>query len=307
MQVAVPFPPGRVELGGRASVVRGSVLALLLFLLFSVDYVSLSWTATSPVSIGGRVLAALLVSAVVSLVLREASGPRGTLIGATFAVVYGTMYLLPATETVYVGSVLSTSTAITTVAIGLFIAAAFSFAAVALFGPQPAPGTDAPPRLSMPWREWGTKFLVLAAVWTLLFLLFGLLVYRPIAQALDPTGFTSEQSTVTNPALALLSQPLWGIAWVALAVPLIRSPKTDWHRTALAVGGLFGALMGADLLMATGMSGGLQLGHLAESVGESVVFGVCAVWVLQLHGRLPARTGGLLPRGVRRALGPAAR
>lgn len=264
--------------------------ASALFVLLSIDFVSLRWTAGSIGEILERWLAAALISVVVTVLLRYVRGSRWGLTGAVFAVVYGTMYLLPVTETTYVASVIPLSKATEMVVNGLVIAGVFSTSVVALAGPRPSEGKGPyAPRLSMPQGEWTTKLLEVAAVWTLLFLLFGILVYGPIAGALDPSGYRSEQASVTNGGLALLSQPVWGIAWVALTVPLIRALRLDARDTAIGVGTLFGALMGADVVLGTGMAVGLQIGHLVESVGESLVFGVLAVWILQRHGRLSAQ------------------
>jgi len=291
----IPGAPWPVSLPVALTIAQASAL----FVLLSIDYGSLSWRANSIEAILARLLAAALISAVVIVLLRYSRGSRWVLAAAVFAVVYGTMYLLPATETTYVASVVPLSRAVGMVANGLVIAGVFSVTAVTFFGPRPSEGEHPnPSRLRMPWREWRTKLLELAVVWTLLFILFGTLVYGPIARALDPSGYSSEQASVTNAGLALLSQPLWAIASVALTVPWIRALTLDARDTALGVGVLYGVLIGADMLLATGMSAGLQIGHLAESVGESLAFGVLAVWILQLHGRLSVPIGGTSGTGV---------
>jgi hypothetical protein len=284
---------------------RGTLLALLAFVLLSVIFTNLTWVATTWTAVLARMAVTLLLVALVAFTLPHSQGSRLGLAGAIFAIVYGTMYLLPATETTYVSWVLPLSLAISMVFSGAIITLVFSLAASTLFSPST---TGAAPssalRLRMGRTEWVEKLLVLAVLWTFLFILVGSLVYTPIAKALDPAGYAAESASVTNSSLALLSQPLWGIAWAMLAVPLIRSLKLGWRWTALALGCFLGALMGADMILATGMSFGLQLGHFAESVTESFAFGALAVWVLQRHGRLytPADQAATEPlRGRRRA------
>jgi hypothetical protein len=279
---------------------RSAVLALLAFVLLSVSFSNLTWVATTWTAILARMAVTLVLVALVAFTLPHCQGTRLGLAGAIFAIVYGTMYLLPATETTYVSSVLPLSLAISMVYSGAIITLVFSLAASTLFSPSP---TGAEPssslRLRMCRTEWVEKLLVLAVLWTFLFILAGSLVYTPIAKALDPAGYAAESASVTNPTLALLSQPVWGIAWALLAVPLIRSLKSDWRWTALTLGGFLGALMGADMILATGMSFGLQLGHFAESVTESFAFGALAVWVLQRHGRLYSPTDRAAAEPVR--------
>ena len=247
-------------------------------------------------------MAALFVATVVGVLLTQTVGARPYRTGATFVIVYGTMYLLPATETVYVGSVLPAFRALAMALTGLLVAGVVSLVGIGLFAPSSASREGAVgPRLSMPWREWTLKLLALGGIWTLLFLLFGFVVYQPIAHALDPSGLASESQGV-NAAWALASQPLWGIAWAALAVPLLRSLRMEGRRAALALGVLFATLAGADMLMASGMSGGLQLAHIPEVVGESLVFGLSVVGVLRLRGRLSLGTEGATPAQV--AAGP---
>ena len=284
--------PGPVDTRGRERDTLGKVglLALLAFVLFSVNFATLSWTATSLVTIAGRVLAALLVSGVTGVLLRRTIGSFRYLAGATFGIMYGTMYLLPATETVYVGSVLPPSRALVMVLSGFLISGVFSLTAVGLFASSSVLRKGATgPWLSMPSREWTLKLLALGGIWTMLFIAFGFAVYQPIARGLDPSGLASESAGV-NAGWALLSQPFWGIAWTALSIPLLRSLRTDWRRASLALGALFAVLAGADMLMAAGMSGGLQLAHLLETVGESLVFGVTVVGVLQFRGRMSVRS-----------------
>ena len=277
---------------------RECLLVLLLFVLFSVNFATPSWAAPSLTTVVARDLAALLVSAVVSTLLTSAVGTRPYLLGATFAIVYGTMYLLPATETVYVGSVLPPSRAITMVLSGILIAGLFSLASIGRFTfPSASEEGDPSPRLSMPWREWTLTLLALGGLWTLLLILFGFVVYQPIARVLDPYGLTAESAGVST-AWALVSQPLWGIAWTVLAVPFLRSLALEWRPSALALGVLLATLAGADMIMATGMSGSLQLAHIPETVGESLVFGLSVVWILHLRGRLSVGAEGPAPAEV---------
>ena len=279
--------------------VKGVVLSVAMFLLLSVDFAAFRWSATTWEATFTRVASAIISTGVAALVLSRTETTFLRLAAALFAISYGTMYLLPASETFYLGSTLPYSQAIGMATWGALITGAFSLTAAALYGSAPNHvNRAAPSRFVMPLREWTWKFLALAAFWTLLFILFGFAVYTPIAKTFDPAGYAAESSAVTHAGIALMSQPLWAIAWVAMALPILRYLRTGPSVTAVALAALLGGFMGVDMLLATHMSFWLQLGHFAESVGESAVFGLAVVWVLQRGGRLEVAEIKRVPKAL---------
>jgi len=278
---------------------KGVLLSSTMFLLLSTNFAATRWSATTWEEVLVRVAAGIVSAIVAALIVSRAEGRPIGLSAALFTIVYGTMYLLPATETFYLGSTLPYSQALGMVVWGALTVAVFSVVATALFGPEPRGSpTSSGLRLVMPAREWVWKLLVLAGIWTALFILFGVTVYQPIAKTFDPTGYAAEVAKVTNGGVALLSQPFWAVAWIALAVPILRSLKTNPATTSLALAGLLGGFMGVDMLLATNMGFWLQLGHFLESVGESTVFGLSVVWILQRGGRLSTPGGKPSPEPV---------
>ena len=132
--------------------------------------------------------------------------------------------------------------------------------------------------------QWVWKLALIGFSWVVLFILFGALVFLPLAGRLAPAAL-EEYTNMEMPAWTLPFQALRAVLWAALTLPVIRMMRGRWWETGLAVALLFSVLMGANLLRPAGLPVGLQVAHL-EVFGENLLFGWIVVWLLhRRHGR----------------------
>jgi uncharacterized protein YneF (UPF0154 family) len=129
---------------------------------------------------------------------------------------------------------------------------------------------------------------LIALSWAVLFVVFGLLVYLPLARALAEE-YLEEQPPLEVPAWVLPFQAVRALLWTGVTLPVIRAMKGRWWETGLAVALLFSVLMGSKVLEPTDMATGLQAAHLIEVFGENFVFGWIVVGLLST-GRKSVRS-----------------
>ncbi len=254
-------------------------LALWLFALWAIDVAGLGLAPVAVASPGWLLLAAALM-AMVLVAVTAASGLTGpALVGALFLAHYGVAVLMVAIEVVYLDVLVP-------VVPDLLLNGAVMAAAFALVAPWwlrrlgLRSGTPTPSR-AVTGLAW--KLPVIGVVWTVLFVVFGALVFLPLARALDPVAAAAYGATDV-PAWVLPFQILRGVLWVALALPLVRSLRQG---AVVLTGLLFAVLMGANLLLPNDLlDPRLQLAHAAEVAVENFVFGVFAAWLLLRPHRL---------------------
>ena len=209
--------------------------------------------------------------------------------GAVFAVLYGMVYILTAIESVYLGSLLSANTVFNLLLNGAIISVVFSGALVLAWKGKATQEKLQNIRLQMDRREWVWKVVVSAAVYLLLFMVFGLVLYMPLGKALDPAAFAQEQSTASAAgALVFPVELIRGALWALLAVPAIMALPFGWKKTGVIVGLLLAVPLALTQFLATSMTVGLQIAHCGEIFGENLVFGMLLLWILHMHSRLPA-------------------
>jgi hypothetical protein len=205
---------------------------------------------------------------------------------------YGVTSLMVAIEAIYLPETLPSDLVVRLVVNGAITAALFAFSVVLIHGrmkrgkePQ-----ESNSRLVMPWTQWIWKLALIGLSWVVLFILFGALVFLPLAGQLAP-AVLDEYASLEMPAWVLPFQALRAMLWAVLALPVIRMMKGPWWETGLAVALAFALLMGGNLLRPTDMQIGLQAAHLVEVFGENLVFGWVIVWLLhRSHGRkVPGR------------------
>jgi hypothetical protein len=268
------------------------ILALILFGLYSIDYLSLSLVEESRTAPTSLLLVSLLHAAVLSWPILQSRWTGWRLVGAIFLVFYGVTTLLVAIEAVYLPEALPPDLVVRLVANGAVTTAIFSALAVLIHGRMS--GSEEPQeinrRLGMPfdraqgmrWTQWLWKLALIGFSWVVLFILFGALTFLPLAGRLAPAAL-EEYANMEMPAWILPFQALRAALWGALTLPVIRMMKGRQWETGLAVALLFSVLMGANLLRPTGLPIGLQVAHLVEVFGENFVFGWIVVWLLHRH------------------------
>jgi hypothetical protein len=287
------------------------VLTFILFGLYAVDFLGLSPSASLRTGLveetqaapATLLLVSLLHAAVLSWPILRSRWTGWRLVAAIFLVFYGVTTLMVAIEAVYLPEALPLDLVVRLVVNGAITAAVFSVLAVLIQGrmsgvlslskgggeePQEANRRLAMPfdrAQGMPWTQWVWKLALIGFSWVFLFILFGALVFLPLAGRLAPAAL-EEYTNMEMPAWILPFQALRAVLWAALTLPVIRMMRGRWWETGLAVALLFSVLMGGNLLRPTGLPVGLQVAHLVEVFGENLLFGWIVVWLLhRRHGR----------------------
>ena len=274
----------------RATVLFGLkviALAFILFGVYSIDFLGLNLTKevwTAPATL---LLVSLLHAAILSWPILRSRWTGLRLVSAIFLVSYGVTTLMVAIEAVYLLEALPPDLVVKLVINGAVTAAVFSVLAVLIHGRMKVDQDSQEPnrRLIMPWTQWIWKLILIGVVWAILFVLFGVLVFMPLAGRLAPVAL-EEYTDLEMPAWILPFQVVRGMLWAALTLPVIRMMKGRWWETGFTVALLFSVLMGANLLRPTGLPAGFQIAHFIEVFGANFIFGWILVWLLQRrHGR----------------------
>ena len=254
---------------------RVFLLTLILFGLYSLDVFGLTLIEDAKTVPGTLLLIAFLHTAVLSYPIMRSRWSGWKLAAAIFSVFYGVTTLMVAVEAVYLPEVLPPDVVLRLLVNGAITAAIFSPLAVLIHGRMKM-GSESPQevntRLAMPWTQWVWRLALIAFSWVVLFVVFGALVYLPLAGYLDPEGL-AEQAAAEMPPWVLPFQAVRALLWTAVTLPVIRMMKGRRWETGLAVALLFSALVGSNLLRPTGMTTGLQAAHFIEIFGENFFFG----------------------------------
>ncbi len=264
---------------------RVLALALVLYALYSVDWLGLRLNdevTRAPAVLG---LVALLHAGVLSLAVAGARWRGWPLVAALFLLVYDVTAIAVAIEAVYLPDTLPPALALSLVSNGAVVSAVSAIAAVWLFGrlgTEPA-AEAGPPRA---WWSYLWRLLVLGLLYAVLFVAFGALVFMPIAGQLAPEAL-EVYTTVDLPAWVLPFQVGRGVLWALLVLPMVRALRGPRWRVALTMGLLFAVLMGANLLRPAGIDPGLLTAHLIEVTGANLLYGLAVGGLLYAGSRAP--------------------
>jgi len=268
------------------------VLTSVLFGLYSTDFLGLALVEEAQAAPLPLLLVSLLHAAVLSYPILRSRWNGWRLVAAIFLVFYGVTTLMVAIEAVYLPETLPPDLVTKLVVNGAITAAVFSAVAILIHGRVKADEglQEINRRLIMPWTQWAWKLTLIAFSWVFLFILFGALVFLPLAGHLAPDAL-QDYTNLEMPAWILPFQMVRAVLWAALTLPVIRMMKGRWWETGLVVALLFSVLMGANLLRSTGLPTGLQIAHFVEVFGENFMFGWIVVWLLhRRHGRSVSAT-----------------
>ncbi|MFO7680890.1 MAG: hypothetical protein R6X34_12640 [Chloroflexota bacterium] len=270
---------------------RWLALWLLLLALYGVDFWGLGLNPVLTGAPWALLGMAVIDTAVMALLLSRLQGAGWRLATAVFLLFFGLKTALVAVEAVYLPDVLPPEIVAPLLVNGLITAVLFSLAAVWLNGRWAAgePITLAPWPFSV--IGWIGRLAAAGFLWMVLFVAIGLLVFRPVAQALDADTAVAYLAAFQpeNPLLILLFQMARGALWALLALPaLALLPGATWQR-GLLLGIVFagwmssGLLLPNDLLPAT-----IWPAHLVEVVVENLLFGLALAWLFRARATLPA-------------------
>jgi hypothetical protein len=260
---------------------KESRLLLLLAILFGL-YALDPWSgAISPLlrqSPWRLFLIATIDALVLHLALRQIRADRQTVAFRTGLLYFGLKTAVVAVEAIYLPEALPPSLVLPLSFNGLLTALIIGAIAGWLYGRagDSAAGESFAPG-SFPWLRW----VAAGFAWMLLFIATGLLIFQPVATALDApvaaaylADFTPEQ-----PLLILGFQIARGMLWALLAFPFLQlCPRAIIRRGAL-LGVIFAGLMGSAILHGIdALPPTIWPAHLAEVVVENFLFGFVVSW-----------------------------
>jgi hypothetical protein len=267
------------------------ILTFLLFACYSIAAVAVGLSDSAQATDStGVVVALLIVSALETIVLSYAI-IRSRWIGwrlvvTVFLVFFGVKTFLSQIETVvflnYLVDIVPAEIIPKLFLMGAITAALFSPLAVLIYGRIKGAEESQEPnqRLVMPWKEWVWKLMLIAVIYLVIYFLFGLFVFRPLAGE----AFQEYYGDLQLPAWIFPFQLLRGLIFTALALLVIRMMKGRWWEAGLAVGLFFSVLMSAQLLLPGGvMPDRIRMSHFVEILSSNFLFGWIVVWLLNRH------------------------
>ncbi|MDF1514942.1 MAG: hypothetical protein P1S60_14120 [Anaerolineae bacterium] len=218
------------------------------------------------------VLTAFLQTIVLSYAVLRTGRHGWRLFVALFMAFYGISTLMVAVEAVYLPDTLPLDIVLPLLVNGGMTAALFSGVAVLVWGRGHLQAVTPDKGVSVSWAPWTGKFVLIGVSWTILFVVFGALVFLPLAEMLAPEAL-AVYTNLDMPAWVLPFQLVRGMLWAALVLPLLLLMRGSRWATALTTGLLFAVPMGTNLLRATSLPIGLLLAHPVEVLGENFIFG----------------------------------
>lgn len=272
-------------------VLKVVILAFLLFVFNSIAAVVVGLSDFAQAVDSTGVVTLLMVGVLETIVLSYAiirsrwTGWR--LVVIVFLVFFGVKTFLSQIETVvflnYLVDVVPVEIIPKLFMMGAITAALFSPLAVLIHGRMKGAEKSQEPnrRLVLPWKEWAWKLILIAVIYVVIYFLFGLFVFAPLAGE----AFQEYYGDLQLPAWIFPFQIVRAMIWTALALPVIRMLKGKWWEAGLAVALLFSVLMSAQLLLPAGefMPDRIRISHFIELLSSGFLFGWIVVWLLNRH------------------------
>jgi len=267
------------------------ILTILLFACNSIAAVAVGLSdSAQTVDATGAMVALLMVSAletiVLSYVIIRSRWTGWQLVVTVFLVFFGVKTFLSQIETVvflnYFVDIVPTEIIPKLFMMGAITAALFSPLAVLIHGRMKGAEKSQEPnqRLVLPWKEWGWKLILIAAIYLVIYFLFGLFVLIPLAGE----AFQEYYGDLQLPVWIFPFQIVRAMIWTALALPVIRMMKGKWWEAGLAVALLFSVLMSVQLLPPGEiMPDRIRMSHFVELLSSGFLFGWIVVWLLNRH------------------------
>jgi len=266
------------------------VLTFILFILFSFDFLGLSIMDSAKTATIYVLITVFLDTIVLSYAIIRSRWAGWRLVATIFFVFYGIMTFLSQIETVvflqYLVEIVPVEEIPKLFLNGAITAAIFSPLAVLIHGrmrkieESPKPNL----RLVMPWKEWVWKLTLIAVIYMVIYISFGMFVFMRLAGEAAQEYYANLQL----PAWILPFQMVRAIIWTGLALPVIRMMKGHWWEAGLTVALLYSVLMGSLLLIPTEyMPEVIRTAHFVEVSSSNFLFGWVVVWLLNIHQRIP--------------------
>lgn len=263
------------------TLVRVVVLALVIAVVYALDFVSFQWNAP-PESFAWLLLVGILQAAVIGYVLVRSIWHGWKLIAALFAVYAGITVFQTQIEAIvflqYFVSIIPVDTMPALIANGIIASAIIALAAVFIFGKfKPSAGPVAAPEpLHLSVVQWIWKVGALALIYVVVYFLFGF-----VAVILGGEAFQQYYGNLQLPDWFFPFQIIRGAVWVFLTIPLIRMMRGSWREIGLGVALMLSVTI-ASLVIPPNefMPAPVRFAHFVELLTSMFVFGWIDYWLL---------------------------
>ncbi|MGC9517540.1 MAG: hypothetical protein ACP5C3_07585 [Methanomicrobiales archaeon] len=262
------------------------ILTLLLFALYSIDFLGFSFNSVATIHPGSYLFMALLDTLILSYAILNADKTGWVLILSIFSIFYGLKTFLVGIETAYLTNILSWTLTQILLINGALSAGIFSIMSVILLGRI----ENSPEILEKSFKEYFNfqnivnifgRILISGGVWVLLFIIFGGFVFQNIAYFFNSTltaQYLHDFGQIT-PIYVIFFQFIRGILWTVLALPVIYVMGGGIFKKALITGLLFSILMSTNLLIPTILPFNIQFAHFIDVFISNFIFGLILVFI----------------------------
>ena len=246
------------------TIVKIIVLTFILFIsyLASLLLVGLAHSQTLNHTILALLTVSLLNTMVMSnfVILSRLSGWRLVLV--VFLVFYGITTFLSQIETIvflkYLVDIVPVDIIPKLFLQGAIIASIFSFSAVAIYG-KLKDEVFQDMELLMTKKELFLKLILVAVVYTIIYFLFGMFIFVPLAGK----ALQEYYGNLQLPIWIIPFQMFRGLIWATLALIVIKTMKSKWNGLTVAL--LFSVLMSSLLLISNEfMPDRIRFAHFVE-------------------------------------------
>lgn len=262
--------------------VRVVALAVVIALVHTIDFVALKWSASLE-SFVWLLIMGLLQATVIGYVLVRSVWRGWKLIVAFFAVYFGITVFQTQIEAIvflqYFVNIIPVDEMPAIVINDVIRSVLIAPLAVFIFDkfkPAAAPEAGSQP-LHLTPLQWLWKVGALAVIYVFIYLLFGLVVAKPLAGA----AFDEYYGNLQLPGWFLPFQVIRGVIWVLLTIPIIRMMRGSSREIALGVALMLSVPI-ASLVIPPNefMPAPIRFAHLVELFTSMFVFGWIDFWLL---------------------------
>lgn len=203
------------------------------------------------------------------------------LISIVFMMIFGIQTFLTQIETIvflkYLANIVPTDMIPLLIVQGILMALLFSPLPVLILGKYKNKTESHEPVISIRLKELILTLLLIGVIYLTIYILLGMVVFKPLAGQ----AFDAYYGNLKLPQWIIPFQIVRGIIWAIIALPVIQMMKGEKWEKGLAVALLFSILMGALLLIPTGiMPDKIRISHFIEVASSNFVFGWIVVWLL---------------------------
>lgn len=257
------------------------LLILIAAGLFALDPWALSLSPLARSAPWLLLLTATIDVLILTFALSRARGSGIALAGRLALLFFGVKTAVVAVESIYLPEVLPPAWIPGLLFNGALTALLLSLAAVWLNGRWPGEADQ------QPWFPWASlswwRFPLIGLGWLFLFVGVGLLVFQPLARALDAAAAEAYLNAFMpqNPLLILAFQALRGLFWAIMAWPFLNVLNGGRRGRGFVLGLLFAGLMGSAQLQGIEfLPQTIWPAHLMEVLLENFLFGFVVAWGL---------------------------